>query len=254
VNQYYSADIKQHYAALSLREQKDLYIEIKKGNKQAREALINSCLPLVVDIAKGFIKNNKHVGFDDLIQEGNIALISAVDKWTGNNSITTVATTYIKNAFIDVIQQARYNMRIKCDPSEQASIDICKIQKVQSNDLSTISKETGLTEKRILKLLGVANGKRVDFNSFNPHIHCKDNHEVKSMTSLNGCLADLISLTHEHIVDQKDKTIFLCWINHVNQNSKTRIVSKETGFCLKDISESVKRTRKILKKAELNNE
>ena len=57
----YKKDITSKHKLLTNQEQADLYKKMKEGDKEAKEALIYSCLPLVIDIANKFRINNKHI-------------------------------------------------------------------------------------------------------------------------------------------------------------------------------------------------
>ena len=59
-----------------------LAIEIKKGNKKARDLMIERNLRLVVTIAGKYIERG--VPLLDLIQDGNIGLMTAVDRYDEN--------------------------------------------------------------------------------------------------------------------------------------------------------------------------
>ena len=98
----YQKDLTAKHKQLTRAEQQILFSKIQTGNMDARDEVIESCLPLVIDIAKKFRYNNKHIDLDDMIQEGNIALMKAVDRWDiSKGSITTVATWYVRNALIE---------------------------------------------------------------------------------------------------------------------------------------------------------
>ena len=62
---------------LSLEEEADLAERMVNGDKKAKQKLVESNLRLVVSIAKRYIGRGMH--FLDLIQEGNLGLIKAVD-------------------------------------------------------------------------------------------------------------------------------------------------------------------------------
>ncbi len=67
------------YPLLSKEEELSLVHQVKQKDASAKEKLINSNLRLVVSIAKEF--RNRGVEFPDLIQERNIGLIKATDKF-----------------------------------------------------------------------------------------------------------------------------------------------------------------------------
>ena len=82
---------------------------------------------LVINIANKFRYNNKHIDLEDMIQEGNIALIQAVDKWDAYQSaITTVATWYVRNALINMITDAKYNIKYPYAMSRRAAEQLRK--------------------------------------------------------------------------------------------------------------------------------
>ena len=83
---------------LSFEEEQALTAKIQKGDIVAREKLINANLRLVVGIAKRF--KGCGIPFLDLIQEGNLGLMNAVDKFDGSkgNRFSTHATWWIRQA------------------------------------------------------------------------------------------------------------------------------------------------------------
>lgn len=64
---------------LSHEEQSALALEAQKGNKQARDKIVNSNLRFVVNVAKKY--QNHGLDLVDLISEGNLGLLTAVDKF-----------------------------------------------------------------------------------------------------------------------------------------------------------------------------
>lgn len=81
---------------LSNEEQIKLVMKCHKGDKKARQELIIHNLKLVVSIAKQYLNLGLH--FEDLIQEGNLGLIRAIEKFdvTKETAFSTYATTWIK--------------------------------------------------------------------------------------------------------------------------------------------------------------
>src|ERR687890_493955 len=93
---------------LTHQEEIDLSKRVKKGDNAARKRLIEKNLKLVVSIAKK--SRGRGLSFEDLIQEGNIGLIRAVEKFDPNRGFrfSTYATWWIRRAIARaVINQGR---------------------------------------------------------------------------------------------------------------------------------------------------
>ncbi len=84
------------YSLLSADEEADLARRIAKGDQAARQHLILANLRLVVNIAKRY--RNQGLSLMDLIEEGNLGLIRAVEKFdhTRNLRFSTYATWWIR--------------------------------------------------------------------------------------------------------------------------------------------------------------
>ena len=110
------------YPLLSAEEEQSIGARIAAGDKSARETLIVSNLRLVVSIAKKYTLNTK-IPLLDLIQEGNIGLIKAVDKWdyTMGYKFSTYATWWIKQAISKAVIEQSHMIRIPVHVIEQLS-------------------------------------------------------------------------------------------------------------------------------------
>ncbi len=98
---------------LKRQEEKDLAKRIIKGDEDARQHLIKANLRLVVSIAKRYI-NRGPLSISDLIQEGNIGLFKAVEKfdYTRGFKFSTYATWWIRQAITRALADQSRTIRI----------------------------------------------------------------------------------------------------------------------------------------------
>ena len=101
------------YPILSTSEEKELANLIKKGDSQAKKKLVQSNLRLVFNVAKKSIHTTT-LSFCDLIQEGNLGLMAAVDKFNPKlgYKFSTYAVWWIKQAMFKAISEQSYCMKI----------------------------------------------------------------------------------------------------------------------------------------------
>jgi len=111
--QMYLREIGQ-YALLRAEEEVDLAKKILEGDEAARQRLILSNLRLVVSIAKKYIGRSANLTLLDLIQEGNIGLSKAVEKFDYKRGykFSTYATWWIRQAITRALADQARTIRI----------------------------------------------------------------------------------------------------------------------------------------------
>ena len=97
---------------LTYEEEKEIARKIKKGDEEAKKKLIESNLRLVISIAKRFF--GSRLTFSDLIQEWNIGLIKAIEKFDPDKEFkfSTYATWWIKQSITKAIADMSKHVRI----------------------------------------------------------------------------------------------------------------------------------------------
>ena len=146
---------------LSSDEEIELAVKISEGNQQAKQRLTEANLRLVVSIAKKYVGRGMY--FLDLIQEGNVGLIKAVDKFDYKKGFkfSTYATWWIRQAITRAIADQARTIRIPVHMVET----INRLKKVQSQLLhengyepseELIAEKMELPVERVREIMRVA--------------------------------------------------------------------------------------------------
>jgi RNA polymerase primary sigma factor len=111
--QMYLREIGQ-YPLLTAQEERDLAQRILDGDEEARNLLARANLRLVVSIAKKYVGRSPDLTLLDLIQEGNLGLFKAVDKFDHLKGFkfSTYATWWIRQAITRALADQSRTIRI----------------------------------------------------------------------------------------------------------------------------------------------
>ncbi|MEG2298449.1 MAG: RNA polymerase sigma factor RpoD, partial [Anaerovoracaceae bacterium] len=146
---------------LTAEEEIDLAKRMEAGEQYAKQKLCEANLRLVVSIAKRYV--GRGMLFLDLIQEGNLGLIKAVDKfdWRKGYKFSTYATWWIRQAITRSIADQARTIRIPVHMVET----INKLMRIQRQLLQEygreatpeeIAAEMDITEEKVREILKIA--------------------------------------------------------------------------------------------------
>ena len=147
---------------LTPEEELDVARRVVKGDPEAKEIMINANLRLVVSMARDYV--NRGLSYQDLIQEGNMGLMRAVEKFDPEKGFrfSTYATWWIRQSMSRAIADQSRDIRIPVHTTEM----IYKIKKVQRELAQDLNREPtnkeiadkipGMDETKVAELLSVS--------------------------------------------------------------------------------------------------
>ncbi|MFP4539466.1 MAG: sigma-70 family RNA polymerase sigma factor [Candidatus Paceibacterota bacterium] len=168
--QMYLREIGQH-PLITGDQEKELAKRIQEGDEDAKLILMRSNLRLVVSIAKKYVGRSPDLTLLDLIQEGNLGLFKAVEKfdWTKGYKFSTYATWWIRQAITRSLADQSRTIRVPVhmvetiakykqivrrlsqdlgrDPlseeiATEMNVDVDKIHQIEKIDQNTVSLES----------------------------------------------------------------------------------------------------------------
>ncbi len=218
--QMYLKEIGQ-YPLIHAAEEKDLAKRIQVGDMEAKNLLAKANLRLVVSIAKKYVGRSPDLTLLDLIQEGNLGLFKAVDKfdWSKGFKFSTYATWWIRQSITRALADQSRTIRVPVHMVET----IAKYKQVVrrlTQDLGRdplpeeIGVEMGLETEKIYQI------EKIDQSTV-------------SLDTPVGDEGDKESTYGDFIADEK--------IPSPDQDSSHRILKDQVGEILNDLSEKEKR-------------
>ena len=146
---------------LTSEEEKDLAERMSKGDEEAKKRLSEANLRLVVSIAKRYV--GRGMQFLDLIQEGNLGLMKAVDKFdhTKGFKFSTYATWWIRQSITRAIADQARTIRIPVHMVEtinKTGRDVRQLMQTLGREPTPaeIAEEMGVPEEKVIEIQKIA--------------------------------------------------------------------------------------------------
>lgn len=181
-----------HKPILTKEQEKSLALRIRNGDEKAKELFIERNLRLVIKVARKYTGHG--ISFLDLIQEGNLGLIKAVDKFdvTKGYKFSTYATCWIRQSI----------QRSLGDKSRNIRLPVHLYEKVKKYEL--LKKELSLKFNREPTFEELSKKMRVSIDTIYKYERLE--HDTISLNMIVGDedseLEDFISLSTESIDNQ----------------------------------------------------
>ena len=154
----YMNDISR-YPLLSLEQEVELTDQARRGNVTAKQKLINCNLRFVISIAKQYV--HQGISLEDLIMEGNLGLMTAIDKFDPMRGfkLSTYAVWWIRQAILNALSEKGRSVRIPLNQvGLQQRIRKAIQQFIQQEErqpsVSELAEIMGLSEDKIEESLG----------------------------------------------------------------------------------------------------
>jgi RNA polymerase primary sigma factor len=156
IERRYLAEI-QRFPLLQRDHEQELWAAMRRGDENARKSLILAYLRLVVAIARNY--RNRGVEFLDLIEEGNLGLISAVDRYDMDRGVhfSTYATWWIRQALARGVANQGRTVRIPIHVLQMVRRYVATERRLEGElrrrpDVPEIARELGLAIHRVNRL------------------------------------------------------------------------------------------------------
>ena len=208
---------------LSVDQERILTRRVKDGNKKAKDKLIESNLRLVIKIASRYTGSS--MTFNDLIQEGNIGLMKAADRFDPDKGFkfSTYAIWWIRQSIVRALADKNKVVRIPNHMYEK----IGKYKKARTKlyekylrepTIDELAKELRFSPRSVMNIQRAMN----DVISLNIHIGDEEDVELENFISVNSAYQE--KSPEEKVIDSTMREDLRTFIKNSNLNLREQKV------------------------------
>jgi RNA polymerase primary sigma factor len=237
---------------LTAEQEVELARRVQNGDKQAREQMIHANLRLVVAVAKDFL--NRGLPFEDLIAEGNIGLMKAIEKFDPEqgNRFSTYGVHWIKQSIRRALANTGKTIRIPgymieiISQFRQKSAEMASKDGGRPQDTRKVAKAMGLTDDQLAMMRAA-----LAANATTSELHHNDNE-----TRLNETLPDSRSLDPaEQVINLQETAMLMTLLESISDREATVLrlrygMGDEDPLTLSDIGARMGLTRERIRQIE----
>jgi RNA polymerase sigma factor RpoS len=210
---------------LSFEEEQELASRVEKGDAEARKRMIEANLRLVVNIGKRYI--NRGLPFSDIIEEGNIGLIKAVEKFKPEKGFrfSTYASWWIKQSIERALVNQTRTIRLPVHISEVINSFVKTVRRLiqtlkREPTIEEIAAEMNYTPDQVKDIMQLIR----KTHSLDTPIGNKEEGSLKDLIEDEGSLSP--AKVTEGIVRHEQ---ILEWLEYLTENEK-KVISLRFGL------------------------
>jgi len=221
---------------LTAAEEIDLARAVRAGDFEARQQMIKANLRLVVSIARHH--QNRGVALDDLIEEGNLGLIHAIEKFDPERGFrfSTYATWWIRQGIERAIMNQSRTVRLPIHLIKELNLVLRALRKLDSGRGAEAISHDGLL-KDVAQLLGRPVGEIHHLLSLNERPASLDAPlDIDSSRSLADALADEAAEDPAAALGQREMEALVGdWVGGLDQRHRI-VIERRYGLGGRDIA------------------
>ncbi len=217
------------FKLLTAADEINLSVQVQKGDKRARDTMINANLRLVIKIARRYLCRG--LPLEDLIEEGNIGLMRAVEKFDPKHEcrFSTYATWWIRQAIERSIMNQSHTIRIPVHVSKEIGHMLRACSHLRNTlgrepTENEISLHMGNSTQRVRELLDA--GQPTD--STDKNLTGTDDLTIYDITEDLSCCQP-----YDKINQDTSRSLLNNWLSHLNKKEQA-VVSLRYGLGARD--------------------